>query len=95
MVPRGFPPEGQGLFILGALWVPEGAGGVGVGTLPPSSQGLLPFPSCCAAGVLFSLEAMGRQVEAFPVATMATGIVMTTRWLCIVECLALALFYPR
>ncbi|XP_058037382.1 rhomboid-related protein 4-like [Ahaetulla prasina] len=46
-------------------------------------------------GVLFSLEAMGREVESFPVATMATGITITTRWLCILECLALALFYPR
>ncbi|KAH0626026.1 hypothetical protein JD844_000725 [Phrynosoma platyrhinos] len=48
------------------------------------------------SGVLFSLEAMGRQVEPFPVATMAnSGFAITTRWLCLLECLALAIFFPR
>lgn len=41
------------------------------------------------------MEAMGRQLEPFPVAAVASGITITTRWLCILECLALALFYPR
>ncbi|KAG8147739.1 putative Rhomboid domain-containing protein [Naja naja] len=47
------------------------------------------------SGVLFSLEAMGGQLETFPIATMATGITIPTWWLCILECLALALVYPR
>lgn len=73
--------------------MPEGGAGVGTPSFPPASQGTL--LSWCTAGVLFSLEAMGRQAEAFPVATMAAGITLTTRWLCVLECLALALFYPR
>uniref|UniRef100_A0ACB8EXA2 Uncharacterized protein n=1 Tax=Sphaerodactylus townsendi TaxID=933632 RepID=A0ACB8EXA2_9SAUR len=47
------------------------------------------------SGVLFSLEAMGRQVEPFPVASLASGVTVTTRWLCLLECLLLALLHPR
>ncbi|XP_053115523.1 rhomboid-related protein 4-like [Hemicordylus capensis] len=48
------------------------------------------------SGVLFSLEAMGRHVELVPVATLATGgIITTTRWLCLLEWLALAVVHPR
>ncbi|XP_042329864.1 rhomboid-related protein 4-like [Sceloporus undulatus] len=48
------------------------------------------------SGVLFSLEAMGRQVDPFPVAAMAnSGFAITTRWLCLLECLILAVFSPR
>ncbi|KAL8177001.1 UNVERIFIED_CONTAM: hypothetical protein K2H54_040724 [Gekko kuhli] len=47
------------------------------------------------SGVLFSLEAMGRQVEPLPVATLASGVALTTRWLCILECLLLAFIHPR
>ncbi|XP_060112460.1 rhomboid-related protein 4-like [Heteronotia binoei] len=47
------------------------------------------------SGVLFSLEAMGRQVEPLPVAVLASGVALTTRWLCILECLLLALVHPR
>ncbi|XP_077169141.1 rhomboid-related protein 4-like [Paroedura picta] len=47
------------------------------------------------SGVLFSLEAMGQPVEPFPVASLAGGVALTTRWLCVLECLLLALLHPR
>ncbi|XP_053217535.1 rhomboid-related protein 4-like isoform X2 [Podarcis raffonei] len=67
-------------------------------TLLAALTGNLWYREHCAvgfSGVLFSLEAMGRQVESVPVATMSSGFTVTTRWLCILECLLLAILYPR
>ncbi|XP_062813674.1 rhomboid-related protein 4-like [Anolis carolinensis] len=47
------------------------------------------------SGLLFSLEAMGQLGESVPVAAMSSGFVLPTRWLCLLECLALAVVHPR
>nr|XP_020655433.1 rhomboid-related protein 4-like [Pogona vitticeps] len=47
------------------------------------------------SGVLFSLEAMGRPVGPPLPPTTTGGFTLTTRWLCLLECLALAVLFPR
>ncbi|KAJ7313304.1 hypothetical protein JRQ81_004593 [Phrynocephalus forsythii] len=58
------------------------------------------FRQHCAvgfSGVLFSLEAMGQLGGPIPVVTTADdeGLALMTRWLCLLECLALAVLVPR
>nr|XP_025036220.1 rhomboid-related protein 4-like isoform X1 [Pelodiscus sinensis] len=46
------------------------------------------------SGVIFSLEAMEGFLEPITIATMGS-ITITTKWLCLAECLTVSLLYPR
>nr|XP_025036222.1 rhomboid-related protein 4-like isoform X2 [Pelodiscus sinensis] len=69
-------------------WLPARRRKPGMGPRHPA----LPVPTF--VGVIFSLEAMEGFLEPITIATMGS-ITITTKWLCLAECLTVSLLYPR